>query len=112
MYQVEDLRNRNLTDEHASRLKFYCDSDLNTEAARPFVISSETGMEFQRLMGLVKADAGLKVHVCWKGLSNFDDTYEQLRNVYENVPNLLRRLLARKYTPKHLTDLAKFELGL
>ena len=99
IYQVEDMRNGSVSEVHASRLKFHCDNELDTVSIMPFVISSETGMEVQRLMKLVQEEGQLKVHVRWKGLPNSEDTLEPLNSIYADVPELLMRLLRRK---KHL----------
>lgn len=44
VYMVEDLRNGQLTEVHASRLKFSNDGSLYEKAIMPHAISSETGM--------------------------------------------------------------------
>lgn len=54
VYQVEVLRNGEIHEEHASRLKFYCDEDQYTESIMPFALSSEKGMPVRRLMHLGK----------------------------------------------------------
>lgn len=61
VYQVEDLRNGNVEDVHATKLKFYHEASLNAEAIMPHVLSSETGMEVQRLLRLHKTGSGLIV---------------------------------------------------
>lgn len=52
VYQVEDLREGTLEEAHDSRLLFYSDPLLDTEAIILHVISSETGMHVQRLIAL------------------------------------------------------------
>ena len=96
IYQVEDMRKGSVSEVHASRLKFYRDNELDTVAIMPFSISSETGMEIQRLMKLVREGGQLKVHLRWKGLPNSEDTLEPLNNIYADVPELLMCLLRRK----------------
>lgn len=98
-YQVEDLRNGVVQDTHASRMKFYRDASLDAEAIMSHVVSSETGMEVQRLLGLVDTGDGLMVQVRWKGLPDSEDTKEPLRKVHEDVLELLVKLLRRKIPP-------------
>lgn len=61
-YQVEDLRNGQLEDVHISRLRFFRDSALDTQAIISHV-SSKTGMPVSRLMELVDDPDGLHVRV-------------------------------------------------
>ena len=112
VYQVKDLRNGTLEEVHASRLQFYSDDQLNREAIMPHVLSSETGMPVQRLMRLVDTPSGLAVVVRWRGLPPSADTTEPLNRIYEDVPQMLLNLLARKSTPRHMVIRAKTELGL
>eukprot|EP00171_Calliarthron_tuberculosum_P004300 IDg4300t1 len=88
VYIVEDLRNGELTEVHSTRLKFYSDSSLDEKAILSHVL------------------------VLWRGLSHREDTEEPLKNVHEDVPVLLSKLLARKTTPKDIADRVKQELGL
>jgi transposase InsO family protein len=112
VYQVEDLRNGVLEEVHATRLKFYRDASLDSVAILPHVLSSETGMPVARLMRLYEDEDGLKVVVRWKGLSHSEDTSEPLRHVYEDVPDMLIRLLQRKNTPQDLAAKARTVLAL
>ena len=112
VYQVEDLRNGALGEVHASRLRFYSDSHLDTEAIMPHVLASETGMPVQRLMRLVQGPKGIEVVVRWRGFPPSADTTEPLQKIYEDVPQMLQNLLNRKSTPGHMVDLAKSQLGL
>lgn len=112
IFQVEDLRNGTYEDVHACRLKFYSDKSLDATAILSHVIFSETGMPVARLMNLEKTGDGLMVHIRWKGLSKNEDTLEPIERVYEDVPLMLTRLLARKNTPHSLAAEAKDILGL
>ena len=112
VYQVEDLRNGALEDIHATRLKFYRDSSLNTEAIMLHVLSSESGMVVSRLMRLVESEDGLHVVVRWKGLPHSEDSMEPLGRIYEDVPQMVLRLTNRKSTARDLTDKARAALSL
>lgn len=112
VYAVEDMRNEDIGDVHVSRLKFYHDSSLDTKAILSHLISSETGMVVQRLMSLVDYEDELKVCVRWKGLSPSEDTEEPVENIYQDVPDLFKKLLERKNTPPHLVAKAKRILRL
>jgi len=85
---------------------------LDQEAIMPHVISSETGMQVQRLMRLAEGPSGILVVVRWRGLPASEDTMEPLRHIYEDVPQMLLNLFNRKSTPSHMVLRAKSELGL
>lgn len=112
VYQVEDLRNGIIEDVHGSLLKFYHDPSLDTERIMSHVLSSETGMQVQRLMRLVETDDGLMVLVRWKGLPNSEDTMEPVKKIHEDVPVLLEKLLCRKNTPTNLIAEARRIISL
>jgi len=112
VYQVEDLRTGLSEEVHGSRLKFYHDPSLDTEAVLSHVLSSETGMVVARLLRLEEHEDGLYVVVRWKGLPNSEDSVEPLEKVYEDVPRMLERLLARKNTPSGLAAKARSILSL
>lgn len=96
VYHIEDLRNGAVGEVHGSRLKFYHDRFLNQEAIMSHVVSSEPGMPVPHLMRLVDTDDGMMVQVCWRGLRESEDTLEPLMKVFEDVPQLLKKLLRRK----------------
>lgn len=111
VYQIEDLRNGNLQDVHASMLKFYSDSLLDEKAILSHVLQSETGMVVARLMGLEESPEGLLVQVRWKGLPASEDTYETLERIRQDVPQMLERLLTRKNVPNSLVTKARSDLS-
>lgn len=76
------------------------------------VLSSETGMPVARLINLVKVDDALKVLVRWKGLSSQNDSLEPLQYVFEDVPQMLNRLLKRKNTPAESAQQARDAIDL
>ena len=112
VFQLEDLRNGSTEDVHGSRLKSYRDSLLNQEVIFSHVLSSETGMPVTRLLRLVDTEDGLKVIIRWKGLQNSEDTEEPLERVFEDVRQMLLRLLRRKKTPAHLAEKVRSILSL
>ena len=112
VYRVEDLRTGNYDDVHASRLKFNHDADLDAAAIMSHVLSSETGMPVARLLRLVDQDGNLYVVVRWKGMSESENTMEPLSRIFEDVPAVTRKLLARKSTPAALRTRAHAALGL
>lgn len=112
VYQVEDLRNGLTEDVHITRLKFYHDASLDCDAIMPHVLSSETGMEVQRLMRLFDSPSGLMVQVRWRGFPPTEDTSEPLQKIFEDVPALVLKFLNRKKNPSNLVARARQELSL
>lgn len=99
VYEVEDPLNGTKTDIHVICLKFYTDSLLETEAVMSHVVSSATGMPFQRILKIVESYNILMVQVRWKKFRKNEETIETFLKVYKDVTQLLLMLLARKNTP-------------
>lgn len=111
-FQVEYPRNGQLDTVHGTRLKYYHAASLNTTSLLSHALSSETGMPVSRLLKLIDQDGELFVVVRWKVLSPKEDTMEPLKRVYEDVPQMLIKLLSRDNTPMPLFEKASAELGL
>lgn len=78
----------------------------------PHVLSSERGMVVSRLMALLDSADGMKVQVRWKGLPKFEDSLQSLATIFEDVPQMLVRLLDRKNTPRDLAKKVRNILGI
>lgn len=76
------------------------------------VLFSEIGMPVARLMTIDDAENGIKLQVRWKGLNSTDDTLEPIIHIYEDVPDLLLKLLQRQNNPRTLAGKARPVLGL
>lgn len=107
VYQVQDLRNGCFENAHISRLKFFSDSNLDTEAIMSHVLSSKTRIPVSRLMKLVRDGSLLKVLVHWGGLPASEDNLESIQQMFENVSVLLKRSLKRENTPRDLAQHAR-----
>lgn len=112
VFQVEDLRNGNIETVPGTRLKFYADDSLDLKAILSHVLASETGMPVSRLLSLVEQEGKLYVLVRWKGLADSEDKIEPLTRVYEDVPQLLIKLMRRKNANPTIRAKACIELGL
>lgn len=80
---------------------------LNTEAIISHVLQSEIEMEDQRVMELIDSRDGMQVRVRWKGLSPEDDTLEPLQRMFDDVPQLISKLLSSKNMQPDLVDRAR-----
>lgn len=114
VFQVEDLRKGMLEEAYGTRLKFYRDASLDTEAIMSPVLASETGigMPVARQLKMVVEKDDLFVHVRWKDLSESQDTLEPFARIYEDVSEMAAKLQRGKNTPSHLAERAKKKLGL
>lgn len=66
-YQVEDLRNGQLSEVYVTHLKFYTDSSLDPTAKVLHVLSSETSWQVWGLLRLLDAADGDRVLYQWQG---------------------------------------------
>lgn len=112
VFKVEDFRNGKCDDIHGSRLKFYSDASLEEKLVLSHVLSSETGIRVSRLLNLCEDNGQLFVVVRLKGLPVEDDKMELLLCVYEDVPKLVVKMLARKNVPRNLHEKAHPAIGL
>lgn len=69
-------------------------------------------MVFHRLRKLVDTDNGLMTEIRWKGLPEFDNFLKPLQKLYEYVPVLFKKVLARKNTPADLANKVRLLLHL
>lgn len=84
-FQVEDLCYGHLVDIHASRLNLFRHSNIE-KIAMLHLLQSETVMVVSQLLCLKDCPNGLYVRICWKELSNEEDTLEPFARVYNYVP--------------------------
>ena len=104
------MRNGNVESVDGTRLNYYADSSLKTAAIFSHAVSSETGMSVKRLMEIIDDINGLKLRVVWKGLGESKDLIASLQHVYEDFPELLKKLFNCKSTPAAITDKARRSL--
>lgn len=76
------------------------------------VLSLETSMSVLQLLKIVWKDCILHVLVRWKGHTRDDDTMKALQRVYQDVPDLLFKLMNLKSTPACLRKRACSYFGL
>lgn len=111
IYKVQDLCNGMHEDMNVSRLKFYRDSDLESDAIMSLVLTSETGMVVSRLVGLEESPNSLCIRVPLRGLPESEDTRELISIVHKDVPQLFAKFLKRKATSDQLAAKNRAELG-
>ncbi|GMG17270.1 unnamed protein product [Phytophthora fragariaefolia] len=92
-FEIEHLLSGRKYEVHASRLKFYADSDLNTTTELLELVSSQ-GM----LLGVDKfvdyrfnQEFGRwELLVAWQGLQSIEDSWEPLTDLLQDVPTKVR----------------------
>ncbi|ETV89914.1 hypothetical protein H310_15245, partial [Aphanomyces invadans] len=75
---------------HASRLRFYCDADLDVTDLLNFVRHNDGGHMVRSFGGVRKGRLSLEVLVYWLGLNDAEAFWEPLQNLIEDVPVLLQ----------------------
>ncbi|GMF33426.1 unnamed protein product [Phytophthora fragariaefolia] len=84
--------NRHTMDVHPSRLKFYADDSLNvTEELRDHIASQGTLLAVEAIV-VHKLNSDMEayeVKVKWLGLETIEDSWEPLKTMCEDVPQLL-----------------------
>lgn len=101
-YQVEDLCYRALDGFHDSKPKFKYGPLLTCEDIMCRVFMSETSIPAQNLMQLLETGYELLVQVCWRSVSQSEDTVEPLQKIYENVVEVRWKSLYCNNTPADL----------
>lgn len=86
---------------------FRHDESLNFKAILPHVLASESRRDVQRLMWLMETEDSSMVQVCWRCLSELDDTVLPLAKIYQDAPALVLKLFRRNSAPKDLVVKAR-----
>jgi hypothetical protein len=98
VFEVEDLNTGTVTAKHDSRLRFYADASLDVTAdLLSHIAHNNQGYDVRALMDL-RYDLEAKrflVLVFWLGFEAQDNTWEPLVTLYNDVPDLVERLLDR-----------------
>ena len=92
-YVLEDLITERQVEVHPSRMKFYCDSDLNvTREILEHIASQDTIMDVKGIVNhrYNSEMEAYEVKVSWKGLEEADDSWEPMMSMLEDVPKLLQ----------------------
>ena len=100
LFEVEDLRNGSVETIHATRIRFYHDSSLNvSEELIAHIAHNEQGYEVEDIKEIrySRKEKNFEVRVHWKGFeSPQDDTWEELKKMREDVPDIVSRFLQKR----------------
>ena len=76
---------------HSSRLKYYCDKDLNVTADLKYQIThDEMRYRISRFIGHRISDGAFELHTVWEGFDVEDASWEPLQVLLEDVPDICR----------------------
>lgn len=95
-FTVKHLLTGNETDVHASRLKFYADSNLEvTEELQEHVASQGIILCVDELLEhrWNNATNEFEILVSWKGLESIENSWEPLISLYKDIPVLVERYI-------------------
>jgi Chromo (CHRromatin Organisation MOdifier) domain len=97
VFEIEDMHTGVVTPEHASRLRFYADSALDVNAELlAHIAHNNMGYAVRALCGL-RFDRDSKTYqalVSWLEFDDYDNTWEPLASLQEDIPSLVAHFLA------------------
>lgn len=96
-FSIENLCNGILgASGHGTRVKFYGEADLTERVVLSRLSTSKTKLSVVRQPRLFKQDEERLEILQWKGLTEYNNTLEQLTRILKDVPHLTLKFLARK----------------
>jgi Chromo (CHRromatin Organisation MOdifier) domain len=94
VFEVEDIVTGDRKEVHYERLLFYDDALLDvTVELKSFVAANSYGYEVESIVDIKKEDGQFFALVDWKGFSEHDRTWQELSQLYEEVPNVVKKYL-------------------
>jgi hypothetical protein len=98
IYQVEHLITEALLEVHTSRMKFYCDDELDNRIALQLVVQKEEDFE-SNVESIVEwryvaATTSYAFKIRWQGFDEGEDTWEDPVFIYAMVPDMVREYVA------------------
>jgi hypothetical protein len=90
-FVIEHLVTGKTFHSHSSRLKFYCDQDLNvTVDLKQQITHDEMRFKVKSILGHDLIDGEFKFLIHWLGFDEEDSTWEPIRIIQEDLPELVR----------------------
>lgn len=93
-------------------MKFYRDGSLNDLAVMRHFLDFEVGMPVARLMFLEDSPDSSHAQVLWNGITQAQDSLEQLAVIAEDVPQMLESILNCKTMSDKLVNKARCKILL
>lgn len=76
---------------HSSRIKFYCDKDLDVIAdLKPQITHDEMGYKIEKITDHAFGDDDYKLFVQWQGFDEEESIWEPFEVIYEDVPSIVK----------------------
>jgi hypothetical protein len=122
IYQVEHLISGELSEVHTSRMKFYCDDDLDSRITLQLVVQKEedceSNVESIKEVRYVAASASYAFKVHWQGFDDGEETWEDPIFIQALVPEMVRQFVAEirvrrtRLALEELLGLEEYSLGV
>ena len=95
-FEIEHLVTNEKFHAHSSRLKFYCDKDLNITADLKFQIThDEMRYKIEKILDHSLIEEEYKFLILWQGFDKEDATWEPISVLLEDVPVLLKTYILK-----------------
>jgi hypothetical protein len=93
-YVIEHLTTGEKFHAHSSRLKFYCDKDLEVTVDLKHQIShDEVRYKVDKIIDHTFMDEEYKLLVVWQGFDIEDATWEPLEILLEDIPTMVKKYI-------------------
>lgn len=94
VFEVEDLVSKDVVKAHAERLKLYHDKSLKvTKDLEDFVRRKDGVYEVEAIREAKTVDGQWKFRVSWMGFAAEEDTWEDCRTMFEDIPEEVKRFV-------------------
>jgi transposase InsO family protein len=91
-FKVRDLLTDKVRVVHAEHIKRYSDSTLNvTPQLKSFIAASAIETRIEAITAHRKNARNWELRVVWEGFEDDDSTWQELKKLYADVPELIRR---------------------
>ena len=101
-FTVEHLATKERAQVHASRLKFYCDAQLDvTTELIEHVAAQDQKLGIEQIMQhrVNNRTNAIELLVQWKGFETVDDSWEPLSSLMADVPHIVRQYAGKSGDP-------------
>jgi hypothetical protein len=110
IFEIKNLVTQELKEVHASRLKFYMDSELNiTGDFLDMVAHNSEGHVVEHLMGhrYDKASKQYELLIKWRGLDKEESTWESVSHLLQDIPAAVKRYMKSKIRDPFVRKMAQ-----
>ena len=94
IYKIRNIITQAEREDHASRLKFYSDKNLNvTTAFKNMVAHNSEGHVVEKIVDHTRQGTTVVFNVKWRGLDMAENTWEPFERLYEDIPAVIKNYI-------------------